>query len=518
MITSKRNHLLVILFIVSSCFTLLSNVVNADTPAESASLVNPGLTTRALTKQFSQQISNDSATNAAEEKRLADNHREVYASHPSVHEWRPGPRYKRTNSDSSRRDSLIPKFKVIFLKKDQGFLLPVRKDLDTIFIANPAISDFTVKHSGLLYMTGNKIGATDLYGVSSSGETMMHYKVRVGYDIERIREIIRRFAPGSHVRIEQVDDNLMLSGMVNTATQVADIKRVLGKFVTSEDNILSLLKVKQASQVYLRVRLVEVSRDINNTLGVTWNAIFNSGSFSVGTSFVGANDNQNINNNNLVPGGRGLRKSVDVVINAMASEGLANILSEPNLTTMTGQTANFHAGGEFPIPVSQSALGNTTIEFRRFGISLEFTPTVINQDTINLSVHPSVSEISTSGGVSTNGFNVPALVTREANTTVELKSGQSFAIAGLIQNNMSQALSKYPGLAEVPILGQLFTSRNYMMRKTELVIVVTPYLVKPIDSKDVQFPATDYQEVDGVVSNYQNMTSKTHESTGFVLY
>jgi len=273
------------------------------------------------------------------------------------------------------------------------------------------------------------------------------------------------------------------------------------------------MTVTGTTQVNLRVRVAEISRSITKEFGFDWSAIANPGAFSFGLAtgrdFISGTTaflrGQSLNGS-IIPGAifgavHTQRLSVNGLLDLLAEQGLTSILAEPNLTAISGQPASFLAGGEFPIPVAQ--INNvTTIEFKKFGVSLEFVPTVLSGERISIKVKPEVSELSTQGAIQTNGLTIPALTVRRTETTVELGSGQSFAVAGLIQNNTNTDIGQYPGLVDLPVLGPLFRSSSFQRNETELVIIVTPYLVRPIASAkamasplDGFAPASDLERI-----------------------
>ena len=256
------------------------------------------------------------------------------------------------------------------------------------------------------------------------------------------------------------------------------------------------LQVTGAAQVNLRVRVAEVSRSVSRQLGFNWSTIFSVGSFAIGLEtgrLAGAAGSTLIGNgiDSVFGSVASRRANGSAVLDAMANEGLVSILAEPNLTAESGGTANFLAGGEIPIPIPQ-ALGVTSIEYKQYGVSVAFTPTVLSTGRIAVKVRPEVSEIDRANALTLNGVVVPALTTRRAETSVELSSGQSFAIAGLIQSNDSNNVQKLPWLGDIPILGQLFRSNQFQRQQTELVIVVTPYVVRPAGPADVLEDANGY--------------------------
>jgi pilus assembly protein CpaC len=289
--------------------------------------------------------------------------------------------------------------------------------------------------------------------------------------------------------------------------------------------IVSRLKVATPLQVTLRVRFAEVSRSLVRTIGVNLTSVDSSGGFRFGIgqgrqpfsqvapSFIDPTTGQRITAPVAVGGSlegdgynivdqadlgttiagfaRFLGMDVGAALDLGEREGLVTTLSEPNLTALSGETAQFLAGGEFPIPLSQG-LGTTTIEYKNYGVSLAYTPTVLSNGRISIRVRPEVSELSTQGAIEIEGFQVPALTVRRAETTVELGSGQSFMIAGLLSNNASNMIEKAPGAGDIPILGNLFRSTDFRKGETELVIIVTPYLVKPVDDREIRLPTDGY--------------------------
>ncbi|MGI9510340.1 MAG: type II and III secretion system protein family protein, partial [Geminicoccaceae bacterium] len=258
------------------------------------------------------------------------------------------------------------------------------------------------------------------------------------------------------------------------------------------------------TQVHLRVRVAEVSREVIKEFGINWEMLFNSGNFTFGfasgrdlVSSGGTIFRSPANAGGNAPGiGFGNytsgSASVSTAIDALAEEGLVTVLAEPNLTALSGETASFLAGGEFPIPVASDD-SEIEIEFKEFGISLAFTPTVLSRNRISLRVRPEVSELSDNGAITINGLTIPALATRRAETTVELGSGQSFAVGGLLSNDVQNTVSKFPGLGDLPVLGTLFRSQRFQTNETELVILVTPYLVNPTDEPVLATPGDGYQ-------------------------
>jgi len=318
---------------------------------------------------------------------------------------------------------------------------------------------------------------------------LLNAPIRVSLDLSELRNSLHQVVPGNGISVEQVDSNVLLTGSVADAGQ-AEKAKVLADAVAGEvkgGKVINRLNVATPNQVDLHVRIAEVDRNILKQIGVDWsklgsgvkfittNTPFNqsllSGSTTVATNFLTAG---------VFPPVAG--NEVAVLVEALATEGFLTVLAEPNLTAVNGQTASFLAGGEFPVPVVQNVSAGTSaisVQFQQFGVQLAFTPTIIDANHLSLKVAPEVSQLSTQGAVQIAGFVIPALTVRQAQTTVELASGQSFALAGLLLHDTEQDISKVPWLGDIPILGALFRSNKFQNNETELVIIVTPYLVRP---------------------------------------
>lgn len=388
---------------------------------------------------------------------------------------------------------------IIQIEIHKGVLVRLDRPADTVFVADPEIADIQVKSPSLIYVLAKKVGETTLFAVDNREHVLLDAPITVVHDLSRLNMTLRSLLPESDVMARSVDGAVILSGAVGNPVEAEDARRISARFIGKDDEVINRLNVIGHNQVNLRVRIAEVSRDALKQLGFNWDSFFSAAGF-VGAIATG---------NPVLLGGQFLRApdpavdnlafsynngsvSLNTVIDALADEGLVSILAEPNLTAVSGQSANFLAGGEFPIPVPQSGQTNgttaITIEFKQFGVSLDFTPTVLRNDLISLKVIPEVSQLSDTGSVELEGFRIPSLTTRRAETTVELGSGQSFAIAGLFQNDTTHNLSKFPGLGDLPILGPLFRSSRFRRQETELVIMVTPYIVRPVTEAKIALP------------------------------
>ena len=404
-----------------------------------------------------------------------------------------------------------PNGAAIELEVDKGTLIRLERNADTVFIANPDIADVKVKSPKLIYVHAKKPGETSLYAVDEQERVLFNRPVIVRRDVERLRQSLRQLLPNSTVDLLPVDGVLVLTGSVNTALEAEEARRLARPFVNDDNELISRIRVEAPNQVNLRVRVAEVSRNVIRELGINWDSIGRVGSFAFGlatglpatnlpffvapqpgspgaTAFRPRNPSADgsISNSGMF-GFNNRNFDVNAVLDALDQNGLVTVLAEPNLTAMTGETASFLAGGEFPIVVGTN-INQVSIEFKPFGVALAFTPVVLDSGRISLRVRPEVSQLSSLGAVEIQGFSIPALTTRRAETTVELGSGQSFAIGGLLQNNITDTLRSMPGLGDIPVLGALFRSNRFQRNETELVILVTPYLVRPISEPGLVSP------------------------------
>ena len=380
----------------------------------------------------------------------------------------------------------------INLEVNKGALIRLDKPATTIFVADPAIADVQVKSPRLVYLTAKRPGETSLYAVDAREKVILSRRISVSHNISRLQRTLRHLFPNSAIDIRSVDGAMVLDGSVATASDAEDVRRIAARMVDGPENLINKLAVSEPNQVHLRVRIAEVSRTVLKEFGINWEGMARVGNFVFGTGigrdFIdAAGEVTRTGANSLLAGFQSTNSSVNVLMDALDREGLITILAEPNLTAVSGETALFLAGGEFPIMVPGNN-DRVTVEFKQFGVSLAFTPTLIGGSTISLKVKPEVSQLTSTGAVEVAGFTIPALTTRRAETTVELGSGQSFAIAGLMQNNITRDINRFPGLADLPILGALFRSDEFKRDESELVIIVTPYIVRPVSNQRLAMP------------------------------
>jgi pilus assembly protein CpaC len=380
---------------------------------------------------------------------------------------------------------------------DQAQLIQLPEPATTVFVANPDIADVQVPSTSKFVVFGKKAGTTTIYAMAGDGKTTS-YTVTVRHPINDILAAIRQQVPGAQVSVESLPGGVTISCNVASPRDAQKVKQVAQDFLGPKEDINFNVSVTGSAQVNLRVRVAEVSRQTGKEFGFNWNALYNNGTIAVGLlTGRGIGGFGNLSQAVSTPqpnafgfGGKSSGGSVNVnsIIDALESENLVTILAEPNLTASSGESANFLAGGEFPIPIAQS--NNTiSIEFKKFGVGIDFTPTVFDANRMSIKVRSEVSQLSTQGAISVGGIQIPGIAVRRAETTVDLSSGQSFAIAGLFQNNVNTQIQQFPWLGDVPVLGALFRSPNFQRQESELVIIVTPYIVQPVaKASDLQLP------------------------------
>lgn len=420
--------------------------------------------------------------------------------------------------------SVVRPSQEIILSIGRGELITVPGNMADLFVANDAVADVQVKSQRQLYVFGKTGGETTVYASNAAGDIIWSANIRVGSNIDSIDQMLKLAMPDAKIAVSTMGSNtVLLTGTVGAPEDAAEVDRLVQAFLGEDANVISRLKMATPLQVNLRVRIAEVSRSVVRTLGANLTSMDSTGGikFGVGqgrnfydtfspglpmgtqpdgvtvtlpdgTEVAGTNLNPVTTGTTLGLAGSLLGLDLLGALDLAETQGLLTTLAEPNLTALSGETAEFLAGGEFPILVPQS-LGTTSVEYKKYGVSLAYSPTVLSNGRISLRVRPEVSELSSQGAVTISGNQIPALTTRRAETTVELGSGQSFMIAGLLSNSAQNAITKAPGIGDMPILGALFKSTDFRKGQTELVIVVTPYLVNPVDDADIRLPTDGFQ-------------------------
>jgi pilus assembly protein CpaC len=388
----------------------------------------------------------------------------------------------------------------VTLSVGTGRIVQLPGNMADVFVANDAVADVQVRSPNQIYIFGKAAGQTTIHATDRAGRVLYSASVRVGNNLASVDELLRLAMPENDLRATPMQGAVLLTGTVRAPADVEEAQRIVQAFVGEGTQVISRLRTATPMQVMLQVRIAEVSRSLTRDIGVNLQGAGNNFSFAQGRDFITEGENGAPGSFNYsAPGTTAIGQVLDVLgvnvtgaVDAREQTGLVTILAEPTLSALSGETANFLAGGEFPIPVAQG-LGQTTIEFKPYGVGLAFTPVVLESGRISMRVRPEVSELSAEGSIRVNGFTVPSLVTRRAETTVELGSGQSFMIAGLMRNSGANSVERTPGLGRLPIIGALFRSNGFRRNETELVIVVTPYLVRPVNANQIALPTDGFR-------------------------
>ncbi len=355
-----------------------------------------------------------------------------------------------------------------------------------IVIGDPEVANINPLTDQSFYVLGNNLGTTAIALFDQNKQLVGTVDIEVTLDAERLASTIRDTVPDADIKVKSANGRLVLSGEAKDAVAAEKAQQIASQFSGSE-NVINSVSISSSQQVQLNVRFVEINRQVGRELGTTINASyfgsnggisFNSAPKSTSSTPAG----QIIGG--LITGGW----TIDMAIKALEDRGVARLLAEPNLIARSGEKASFLAGGEFPIPVSEEN-NKITVSYKKYGVSLDFTPTVLKDGLISLDIEPEVSSIDTSASYQVGNIAIPGFIVRRASTSIDLKSGQSFMIAGLLQSENNIGNQRIPGVGQMPVLGALFSSKAYQRRETDLVMIVTPHLVKPIDpTKKVMTP------------------------------
>ncbi|WP_246027465.1 type II and III secretion system protein family protein [Novosphingobium umbonatum] len=424
----------------------------------------------------------------------------------------------------------------VLLSIGRGQLITLPSAMKDVFIADDKVADVQVKSKSQLYIFGRSAGETTLYASNATGQIIWSATLRVASNIDSVDQMLRVAMPDARITVSTVSaGTVLLTGMVGAPEDAAEAQRLVQAYLGKDSNVITRLKTATPLQVNLQVRIAEVSRSMTKVLGTNLTAVSsNSGGVLFG---VARGNNQgtitnpqgvvlsdaatgtitkaptiynmagNLANSTAIGiGAKVLGMTLLGSLDAGEQMGLVTTLAQPNLTALSGETGEFLAGGEFPIPIS-SGLGTVSVEYKRYGVSLSYTPTVLADGRISLRVRPEVSELSSDGAVTLNGYTIPALTTRRAETSVELGSGQSLMIGGLLSNKANNTIQKMPGVGDIPMLGSLFKSTNFQRGETELVIVITPYLVKPVNDGEIKLPTDGFQNPDDIQRIWGNQVS-----------
>lgn len=377
------------------------------------------------------------------------------------------------------------------IEVSKGKLVRLGSPASAVIAADPNVADVQVVSPSLVYINGKAVGETTVFAVDSHDHEILRATVTVTHNISKLSAAVKTMIPEAKVTFSSIDGALVMNGEVDSPLQAEDVRRLATPFLKTGQTLVNMLRPLGSNQVMLKVKIVEADRTEMKSFGISLQNLTSSGSFLFGflqgRSILDATGAiaQSTTANTLYAGYHNGNSNINGVIDALEDNGLVTTLAEPTLTTQSGQAASFLAGGEIPVP-SVTGSGSTaqvSVTYQPYGVTLNFTPVVLSKDRISLVVAPEVSSLTTTGQIQDAGFTIPGLQTRKASTTVELGSGQSFAIAGLLENDHSNDISKFPFLGDVPVLGTLFRSNHFQHNQTELVIIVTPYIVKAVDAR-----------------------------------
>ncbi len=386
----------------------------------------------------------------------------------------------------------------------KSVVIDLPRDIKDVLVADPKIANAVVRSSQRAYIIGAAVGQTNIVFFDTQGQQIAAYDIAVKRDLNGARAALKQLLPNADIQIEGLGDGIVLTGSASSQIEAQQAGELAARLAGGTDKVVNSITVRGRDQVMLKVTVAEVQRSIIKQLGIDL-----SGQLNYGTSVIKfANSNpftafgSNLVSNNAVTASFGQPVSVQATLRAMENAGVIRTLAEPNLTAISGESATFIAGGEFPVPAGYSCdptthVCTTQISFKKFGISLNFTPIVLTEGRISLRVMTEVSELSNENSITLsqavaanviNSLTVPSIKTRRAETTLEIPSGGAMAMAGLIQQQTKQAISGMPGIMQLPVLGALFRSRDYVNNQTELMVLVTPYVVRAVAQKDLSRP------------------------------
>jgi len=380
----------------------------------------------------------------------------------------------------------------------KSVVIDLPRDIKDVLVADPKIANAVVRSAQRAYIIGATVGQTNIVFFDSAGQQIAAYDIAVKRDLNGVRAALKAALPNADIQIDGVGDGVVLTGTAASPIEAQQAGDLAARLAGGLDKVVNSIVVRGRDQVMLKVTVAEVARSIVKQMGIDLTANLNYGTSAV--TFTNANPftatGKTLTDNSLAAS-FGSTPSVKATLRAMESAGVVRTLAEPNLTAISGESATFIAGGEFPVPTGvtcqTTAAGSVgqcapSISFKKFGIALNFTPVVLSEGRISLRVMTEVSEVSNDNSITISGISVPSIKTRRAETTLEIPSGGSMAMAGLIQQQTKQAVNGLPGLDQIPVLGALFRSQDFVNNETELMVLVTPYVVRAVAQKELSRP------------------------------
>lgn len=414
--------------------------------------------------------------------------------------------------------------RVVTLGIGKSLIIELPRDTSDILVSSPAVADAVIRSPRRVYVTGISTGETDIFFFDAAGRQILALDLMVGPDTSALNRIMSRHVRGTNLKAETVNSKLVITGSVSSPADARRVNDIAAPFAGGEENIINLVTIEGEDQVHVKVTVAEVRRDTARQLGAAADlALDVMRNVAVGGTVAG---NFIVNNRALSNSGiagnwdRGNNRGISGTLRFMEETSAVRVLAEPTLTAVSGEEAKFLAGGEFPIPVGRDDRGRVTLEYKQFGVALNMVPVVHTEGRITLKLGTEVSEISSNNAFSIGGENgvpglvVPSILTRRTNTTVELPSGGSIVLAGLIRDETRQGISGIPGAKDIPILGSLFRSTDFMSSQTELVIIVTPYIVRAVDQRQLARPTDNFTPSGGVENVFLGSMNQIYGVSG----
>lgn len=432
-----------------------------------------------------------------------------------------------------------PSSERVTLGLNKAAIIELPADAADVLVSNPAIVDAIVRTPRRIYILGLTVGQTNAFFFSESGKQLLNLEIRVERDMDALTDLMRAHFANADIKVESVNDNIVLTGVVESASIAEQARELAVRYVGDPVKVLNMISVSGRQQVMIRVRVAEMQRVVSKQLGIDLEAMARLGGVPVNFN---SDSEFSLLGRALSPGSSTIGQlppslsqiadpgfnNVEGTVRAMERAGVLRLLSEPNLTAISGETANFMAGGEFPVPSGIDDSGNVRIEFKPFGVGLAFTPVVLSEGRISLKVSSEVSELTAEGAltvpstttrvangdtVTSPGLTIPGIRVRRAETTVELPSGGAMMMAGLLRDDFKQNIDGYPGLKDLPVLGALFRSRDYQMNQTELVVIVSAILVDPTSGRELSMPTTGFVPATDAQAYLNGQSNATYTTT-----
>jgi pilus assembly protein CpaC len=437
--------------------------------------------------------------------------------------------------------------RTVKLGLNKSVVVDLPRDARDVLVSNPVIADAVMRTPRRIYLTGIAVGQTNIIIFDRAGQQIVSLELAVERDGRTLEQMLRRLIPGSDISVEMVTDNIVLSGTVRNSADANRAQDIANIFVNGgaqgqsssssgsaatiggasisisgatqqapTSSVVNLLSIQGEDQVQIRVTVAEVQRNIVKQLGIDLNGQFQIGSlggtFETDNPFAVANKAASDSNLGITLGSGD--NTVTATLRTLEQTGMVHTLAEPTLTAISGESATFLAGGEFPIPTARDQDGNITVTYKPFGVGLSFTPVVLSAGRISLHVKTEVSDLSSENAIALSGISLPSIIVRRSESTLELPSGGSMVMAGLIQDSTRQAIAGVPGLKNLPVLGALFRSRDFKRNETELVILITPYLVKPVARTALASPDQGFAPASDRAGNLLGQINRVYGTNG----